>query len=192
MTPDPDLGKPAATSRRRPASWLLAAAVALASVGLSFGLIAATGSSATGPDAAGPSERPPSATQTPTAEPTPTATAEAGERELPSEAVEEVLETFLDGVAAATAAPKAGLGPLSGLATGAILEELEVEQQQLTDNGWSRAGAEKVVSVEVISAELDATPPTATVSACIDSNDITLLDAAGKPIVSGTTEKRSI
>lgn len=190
--------EPAATSpEHRPGAWLLAGAVALASVGLSLGLIAATGpTAADAPGSAAPTEpRPqPDDTAVPSPRPTPPPTAEAPAEVLTPTAAGGALADFLDEVAEVVADPADGIADLDDFATGAILAELENDQLELADNGWTRSGRESVVSLEVTATDPDATPPTAIVEACIDSKNVVLLDAAGKPIVSGMTpkQKRSI
>lgn len=179
----------------RHAAWLLVGGVMLASVGLSLGLIAAT--TPTAPDAAG-ADRSPStigAEATPSPRPTetaPPAQSPAEPGELSSATAKSVLTGFLKGVSVTSADPADGLADLEGLATGAILAELENDRLELEDNGWTRTGADSVVSLEVTSFQPNAQPQTATVAACIDSSAVALLDAAGKPIASGSGEKRSV
>jgi hypothetical protein len=94
------------------------------------------------------------------------------------------LRSFLASVAAIPASTSSTKVPaqLAGVASGAIVSAIENQQQELTANGWTRHGTPLIASVTVISKNLTASTPTATVSACIDSSSVTTLDSSGKSI----------
>jgi len=104
--------------------------------------------------------------------PTPTATDPAVPATTLTDTVADTtVAGFLTAVATATPAdfPK--------IASGAILEELQNDAQELEANGWSRTGAAIVDGVTVL--ESDDTTGTATIEACVDSTAVATLDQNG-------------
>ncbi|MDO8383766.1 MAG: hypothetical protein Q7T17_12420 [Microbacterium sp.] len=125
----------------------------------------------------------PSVSATPVAPPTPT---EPGA--LDDQSAQTVLETVLTAVATtpSSADPTA---VLANVAEGSYLNELAAQFQELDANGWTMVGEPVVESTVVTSLNLEAAPATATVSACIDSSGVTMLDSAGVPFVGQSTPR---
>ena len=162
------LGTPAAR-KRSTALWIAIAAVVLAVVGTisAFALTAnrddqaATGS--------GPSPTPSvTATHAPAAPPTVAGEIDAAEAQL-------TIQTAL-----AASADLAAV--LKDVAVDAYAAEVEAQWQELISQGWSIDGSPTLVSTEVTSLSADAEPPTAEITACVDSSAVTMLDANGDPI----------
>ena len=121
------------------------------------------------------------------AAPSPTATPPGASKTAPLGALNKELATstvkgFLDSVAAIDPTSKSLGAKLSAVARGAIVDELENEQQELESNGWTQRGKASVKSVTIISTNLTATPPTAVAQACVDSSKVVTLDADGRPL----------
>ncbi|MFK4762369.1 hypothetical protein ACI3KS_15670 [Microbacterium sp. ZW T5_45] len=174
-----------ATVRRR-ALWITSAAAALIAIGTAVAIAVAVpsdaGSSSADPSAGSPTSATP-ASPTPTVTATP---APAG----PATAVgtiddDEALATIETALAApiSTAGTSADLDALlKDVAVDAYAEELEAQWQELASQGWSITGTPVLVSSSVTSLTADTDPPTAQVTACIDSSAVEMLDAAGAPI----------
>ncbi|MGO1235389.1 MAG: hypothetical protein ACTMIH_08630 [Microbacterium gubbeenense] len=64
------------------------------------------------------------------------------------------------------------------IAADAFQEEIESEWLELTSSGWTITGERRVDDLEIT----DLGDDTATIVACIDSSDVTLVDAAGDPV----------
>lgn len=92
-------------------------------------------------------------------------------------------------IAAALAAPissattdaslKRSVAPV---ATDSYAAELLAQWQELDAEGWAIKGVAKPVSVQVSSVDLKKKRPTATVIACIDSANVSMVDANKRPI----------
>jgi hypothetical protein len=93
-------------------------------------------------------------------------------------------------VEAALVVPDAAAAPdegelktlLADIAAGSYRAELEAQWLELEANGWSYTGAPTVTALEILALEEDAEPATAQLRACIDSSDVTLVDAEGEPV----------
>lgn len=174
-----------ATVRRR-ALWITSAAAALIAIGAAVAIAVAAPSNAGSSDADPSAGSPPSATP---ASPTPTVTATPAPAG-PATAVgtiddDEALATIETALAApiSTASTSADLDALlKDVAVDAYAEELEAQWQELVSQGWSITGAPVLISSSVTSLTADTDPPTAQVTACIDSSAVEMLDAAGTPI----------
>ncbi|SDK63575.1 hypothetical protein SAMN05216282_10954 [Cryobacterium psychrotolerans] len=121
------------------------------------------------------------------AAPSPTATPPGASTTAPLGALNKELATstvkgFLESVAAVDPTSKSLGAKLSAVARGAIVDELENEQQELESNGWTQRGKATVKSVTIISTNLTATPPAAVAQACVDSGKVVTLDADGRPL----------
>jgi hypothetical protein len=171
-----------ATARRK-AVWISLAAAILIAIGVTVAFALTTPS-----DDGTPGADPPS-TASSTASPTPTVTstpAPAG----PTTAVgtiddDEALVTIETALAApiGTAGTAADLAAvLKDVAVDSYAAELEAQWQELVSQGWSITGTPVLVSSTVTSMNSDSDPPTAEITACIDSSAVTLLDADGDPI----------
>lgn len=64
------------------------------------------------------------------------------------------------------------------IAADAFQEEIESEWLELASSGWTLSGERRVTDLEITEHEGNV----ATVVACIDSSDVTLVDAAGDPV----------
>jgi len=108
----------------------------------------------------------------PSSVPTPTATDPAVPAStLTTTVADTTVASFL--AAVATVQP----ADFAKVASGAILEELQNDAQELEANGWSRTGVAEVDGVTVL--ESDDAKGTATVEACVDSSDVATLDQNG-------------
>lgn len=207
-SPHGEPSAPPISKRRARLLWLLVGFVTVISVAIGFVLLGPTGdqaehsssaghpttSGATPNDAAG--ERPTtSQSGIPETVPTPGGPQPTGPKNtVPKNSESEVtlptltpasaratLSNFLGHVEELAAAP--ALSDPTGFAHGPILSELQNDQQELVDNGWTRHGSAVIVSIAVASApDLTQTPITAVVNACIDSSSIELLDSNSKRI----------
>ncbi len=169
------LGTPAA-KKRSTALWIAIAAVALAVVGTvsAFALTANRDDQAT--NGSGPSPTPSvTATPAPAAPPTVAGEIDADEAQL-------TIQTAL-AAPIGTAGTSADLAAvLKDVAVDAYAAEVEAQWQELISQGWSIDGSPTLVSTEVTSLSADAEPPTAEITACVDSSAVTMLDANGAPI----------
>lgn len=64
------------------------------------------------------------------------------------------------------------------IAADSYASELEAQWAELAENGWSIEGEQRIDDLEIVS--LDGTQ--ATVAACIDASDVTMVDASGETI----------
>lgn len=64
------------------------------------------------------------------------------------------------------------------IAADAYREEIEAEWLEMSASGWSLRGERRVDDLEITSLDGDA----ATIVACIDASDVTLVDAEGEPV----------
>jgi hypothetical protein len=173
-------------------TWLLVAGVAVASVVPSLVLINLT--AGPGADAASAAREP--STTIPSQEPSPSdtvpdpaATEQPASGPVSPELARSTLTGFLESASGIAANPEAFDATtidaaLRATATGAILEELHNEQLELIENGWSKRGTEHIVSLTVTDVA-ESEPETVTVTACLDSSQVELLDSDGEAIVSG-------
>jgi len=88
-------------------------------------------------------------------------------------------------VETALAASLSGIGTpedldalLQDIAVDDYAAELEAQWLELSSQGWTVTGAPTLVDAEVTSLDLDADQPVAQVTACVDSSDVEMLDAA--------------
>lgn len=169
------LGTPADAKRRRTALWIAIAAVII----IAGGTIAAFALSSAGGGGSTPGA----------ASPTPTVTATPAPAGPPTEAGELDDDDALATIELALAAPIGSVGTsadlealLKDVAVDAYAAELEAQWQELISQGWSIEGTPTLVSSEVTSLDSGSDPPTAAISACIDSSAVKMLDADGKQI----------
>lgn len=171
------LGTPADAKRRSKALWISIAVVVLIAAGtiVAFALSTSGGGNGDGtPGAASPT---PTVTATPAPAGPPTV---AGELDA-----DEALVTIETALAApiGTAGTSADLeAVLKDIAVDSYAAELEAQWQELISQGWSIKGSPTLVTTEVTSLTSDTDPPTAQITACIDSSAVSILDANGDPI----------
>lgn len=167
----------------------------------------------TSPSAADPPDSPtqgPSATSSPgtpqptsTSSPTPSSPAPSAPPASPAppvtthgaiddDAVQELVDSYV--VTAAGTAPDDphASDRVAAVAGDTIIAELEADLLELDSNGWTRTGTPEVISASVIDQDDSATPPTATVQACIDSSDVHVIDSAGDPLPSDPSSARAL
>lgn len=72
-----------------------------------------------------------------------------------------------------------GAEGLDSVATGFVLGELESLAREQSELGLTQTGEARLVSSDLVSSDLAATPPTMTISVCIDVSDLRLTDEAG-------------
>ncbi|MGM1017106.1 MAG: hypothetical protein ACQEW8_06160 [Actinomycetota bacterium] len=136
----------------------------------------------------------------PSASPTPTVTATPAPAADPTETGELDEESAVDAIETALAAPFATVGTsddlaelLKNVAVDAYAAELEAQWQELISQGWTIDGSPSLVSAEVTDLDADADTPTASVTACVDSSEVTISDAAGDQIGDpAATEPRAL
>lgn len=108
----------------------------------------------------------------------------------------EIATTAVESLLVTLASDPEGVQPddttLTSLATGAILNEIAADTQELEANGWTRTGVAKVDGVRIISNDPSANPATAVVEVCVDSTDVRLLDVAGDVIGDPLATPRSL
>lgn len=178
---DDVLGTPVA-KKRNTALWVAIAAVVLA-FAATIGAFALS-SNTPGEAGAGAS---PSATPTVTASPAPAAP--------PTEVGEIDDDQALTTIETALAAPIGSAGTaddlaavLKNVAVDSYAAELEAQWQELVSQGWSITGTPTLVSTQITALDAASDPPTAEITACVDSSDVTMLDADGKPIGDATAK----
>ncbi|WP_217181696.1 hypothetical protein [Streptomyces sp. AC495_CC817] len=171
------LGTPGA-QKRTIAIWVVVATIVLLIVGtiIAFAVVPGLADNGRGSPQAEASPTPTvTATPAPAASPRPTA-------ELDDADASDVLETAL-AVPIATVGTDVDLAELlKNIAVGSYSKELEAQWQELISQGWTMSGTPTIVSSEVTALDTDSSPPTASVTACIDSSDVAMLDSAGAPI----------
>jgi hypothetical protein len=185
-----------AESRRRPRRVALFVAAALGSVAVALAIAVASGADLspveTEATPARVSASPEPATTEPPAAAAPIETPIPADGKLAPETAAVTVGSLLVALAAHAEDPSASTDSLSSLATGAILDEVAADTEELKANGWSRTGTAKVGSVRVIATDAATTPATATIEACIDSSDVRLLDLAGDVIGDPLASPRSL
>lgn len=136
----------------------------------------------------------------PSASPTPTVTATPAPAADPTETGELDEESAVDAIETALAAPFATVGTsddlaelLKNVAVDAYAAELEAQWQELISQGWTIDGSPSLVSAEVTDLDAGAGTPTASVTACVDSSEVTISDAAGDQVGDpAATEPRAL
>lgn len=113
----------------------------------------------------------------------------SGPQEGPIDTIETEQARVEEGVALVVQATnemaERGDGATEGLetiATGFVLGELENLSREQAEQGYTQSGEATIVSTELLSAELDADPPTLLLGVCIDVSGITLTDANGNDV----------
>lgn len=168
------LGTPADAKRRSKALWISIVAVVLIAAGTIIAFALSTSGGDGSPGAAAP---------------TPTVTASPAPAAPPTETGEIDDEEALLTIETALAAPIGTVGTsadlealLKNIAVDSYAAELEAQWQELISQGWSIKGSPTLVTSEVTSLTADSDPPTAQITACIDSSAVSILDADGNPI----------
>ncbi len=176
---------PEKPKRRLPVRSLSIAAAITLLVGGSVGLLAAQTPRTDHVAGIAPSA-PPSSTPTPapTAEPAP----EATDEDLTEKTVDIVLADYFEAMDALK--PDTEVGTVSSLVTGDALAEVEAQVIEFESRDWSLEGETRYEDVKVLEADLEAKTPTATVSVCVDSSDVTLVSSDGSPVVADAAETR--
>lgn len=123
------------------------------------------------PSSAPPSSAPPS--DAPTA---------AAPGELDEGSAKDVISLAIDTPLTSADTEDALDDTLADIAIEGYAAELEAQWLELTSQGWSLTGSPHVESLEIITLEADSDPATAQVVACIDSSEVTTVDAAGDPV----------
>jgi len=119
-------------------------------------------------------------TAAPTSEPTAAPTAEP-DGTISTVVADQAVASFLTAVATTPPAD------LPKIVSGAILEDLQNDAQELEANGWTRTGRAKVDGVKV--TDTDETAGTATVVACVDSTAVATLDENGDRLAPAATAR---
>jgi hypothetical protein len=132
--------------------------------------------SADGAGPATPAAGGPTATSSPTAAPAP----EPVSGDLDENTAEVLLANYFQAADTLTAGDD--LGDLSTVVAGAALDELEAHLMELESREWSIRGETRYEDIEILEADLGADTPTALVSVCVDSSDVTLVAKDGSPV----------
>lgn len=166
----------AGAQKRTIAIWCAIAALILIVVGTVIAFAVVPGLSGPIRSAADPTPSP-SVTATPAPAATPSST----------DAFDEADASEVIGLA--LAAPIATVGTsadlaelLKNVAVDSYAAELEAQWQELVSQGWTLSGAPQVVSTQVTHIDVNAETPTAAVTACVDSSEVVIADAAGNPV----------
>ena len=191
-TPDPTPNEPRRKRRGRahaPAKHprrhlLVAAAVAVVTIGAAGvgvtlagepGLLPSpAGSGTAGPSAAAPSV-PGAATPSGSALPRPTTPVAAGITPISAAHVVAAYATKVDALT-----PKTALASLKDVAAGKALDEIQAQIIELHANGWTVRGTTRIGDVKVLHARLTGTHPTAEVQACVDSSHVSVVRSDGR------------
>lgn len=136
-------------------------------------------------DPAGQPSAPPSSAPSPA--PTVTTTGPIGE-----DGAEAIVAGYLSTVSELEA-DTVDVPALVGNVAGApLVAEIEADLLELDSQGWQRTGTPVVASMSVLEQDEDASPPTATVQACIDSSDVQVLDSSGEPLPQDPSTARAL
>jgi predicted lipid-binding transport protein (Tim44 family) len=134
----------------------------------------------------------PAATATPSAVPTPDVTRspapEAASEDLTEDTADIVLADYFEAMDALEA--DTDVETIAPLVTGDALDEVESQLIEFESRNWSLEGETRYEDLQVLEADLDAETPTATVSVCVDSSDVTLVSADGSPVVDDPADVR--
>ena len=130
-------------------------------------------------------------TDAPTASGSPTASSSpspagpltpAGPGELDEDSAAAVVSSAI-GAPLTSADTEAALADvLAGVAVEGYAAELEAQWLELTSQGWSMTGSPHIESLEITTLDTDSDPASAEIVACIDSSEVTMIDAAGDPV----------
>lgn len=68
------------------------------------------------------------------------------------------------------------------IATGFVLGELANLAREQSEQGLTQTGQARVVSSQVLSSDLESSPPTMTIQVCVDVSDLRLTDSQGRDV----------
>ncbi|MDH2443057.1 hypothetical protein QDR37_03760 [Amnibacterium sp. CER49] len=108
-------------------------------------------------------------------------TAALATRTITTRSATAAVATYVQAVDSVT--PDSLTGAITPVVAGQAKAELQAQQLEFESNGWTVHGTTRVDGVRVLGSDPASATPTARVQACIDSSDVTLLDAHGKPVV---------
>jgi cytoskeletal protein RodZ len=182
---------PHAPKRRIPSRMLAIAVVVAVLLGGSVWLLTAQASRPA--NVAGPAApTAPSATPEPSSAAEPGSTAapapEATDEHLTENTADVVLADYFEAMDALK--PDTDLDGIAAVVTGDALAEVEAQQLEFESRGWSLTGSTRFEDVSVVEADLESDRPTATVSVCVDSSDVQLMDEDNSPVSTATDESR--
>jgi hypothetical protein len=184
--------KKSSTSRRTLRHALIAAGGLLLGTAGSVAVVLAVNGGPSETAAARPSGTPaPAASAEPT--PAPSSPADADDATgaiLEADAAETVLTDYFETVNALS--EPADLEAASAVATGAALAEIEAQLLEFEVQEWSLQGEPRFEDITVLKSDLEGAPPTATVSVCVDSTDVKLLQSDGSPVASIEGPRRAV
>jgi predicted lipid-binding transport protein (Tim44 family) len=128
------------------------------------------------------------ASAAPTPAPTFSPAPEAASEDLTEDTADIVLADYFEAMDALEA--DTDVESIAPLVTGDALDEVESQLIEFESRDWSLEGETRYEDVQVLEADLDAETPTATVSVCVDSSDVTLVSADGSPVVDDPADVR--
>ncbi|MFT4109070.1 hypothetical protein [Propionicimonas sp.] len=148
-------------------------------------LLGGTGS----PDASAPITPTPEAEDTPkptVSAPAPPATAAPGSVGGDGS---EFSDPFVAAEAASRTDPTTSVD-FSSIAVGSALQDLQVNAQEMAEDGIRQVGSPKVVTSTVTKKKLSAKPPRVTVRLCLDYTDVDLVAPDGTSVKDRTAQQR--
>jgi len=80
---------------------------------------------------------------------------------------------------------------LRDTATGTALDAALAQAAEFRDNGWHQIGVPRVVGSQMVRDGRDDDPPRMTISACVDSSAVDVVDASGESVRHGSHPERS-
>jgi hypothetical protein len=182
-----ELSLPTSRKRRFP---VLVLAVVLAAIAV---LVAAiwllTGQGSRPADVAGAATAEPGAptsTPDPTASPAPAPTPVTGD--LDEDTADVVLANYFQ--ALDTLTEDDDLGDLTTVVAGSAFDELEAQLMEFETREWTITGETRYEDVEIVEADLGSKTPTAILSVCVDSSDVTIVASDGSPVVPAAAGER--
>lgn len=118
----------------------------------------------------------------PTSSPTSEAPSPAAPGELNEDSATDVVSSAIGIPLTSPDSEDALADALTDVAVEGYAAELEAQWLELTSQGWSTTGSPRVESLEITELDTTSDPATAEMTACIDSSEVTTVDAEGASI----------
>jgi hypothetical protein len=156
-------------------------AVVIAAIAVAVSAIWLLTSLGSGPETTGASTAEPGAPEsTPAPTKTPAPTPEPVTGDLDESSADVVLANYFDAVDTLT--EDDDLNNLTTVVSGNAFDELQAQLLEFESREWTVTGETRYEDVKILESDLEAKTPTALVSVCVDSSDVTVVGTDGKPV----------